>query len=88
MYNNRYLRTYIDSCPKKSERRAEYSEQSTAHLNNHVKIIINSNIITPQKEEEGETIIFRKIVRKTVRSLSTKMRKIRVQFQAKQLKQK
>ena len=51
---NRYLQAYIDIYHKKSERRAAYTEQSTAHLNKVTNINVNSDSITPQKKNGRE----------------------------------
>ena len=84
---NQDLRTYIDSFHKESEGHAVYTEQSTAHFNNFSNITVDSDIITPQKKQIGERKISRKIFRKIVISLSTKVGKVRVQLRAKQLNQ-
>ena len=47
----RDLQTYIDSCHKESERRAAYTEHSTANFNNVANITVNSDIITSQKKQ-------------------------------------
>ena len=47
---NRDIQTYIDSFKKE---RAENTEQNTLHLENFAIIAVDSNIITPQKKQNG-----------------------------------
>ena len=50
---NQDLQNYIDSCYRESERRASYSEKSTAHFNNVANITGDRDSITPQKKKNG-----------------------------------
>ena len=68
---------------KELERRAEYPELNTLHLETFANITINIDNVNPQKKKMGR----RKIIRKIVRFLKTKMRKVRVQTRVKQLNQ-
>ena len=63
--------TYLDRVNKN---RAEHPEQKTLPFENFDNVIFNSDSINPQKKKIGDS----KIVRKVARSISTKMRRIRV----------
>ena len=41
---NRYMRDYVDSCHKESERYEVYSEQITSHFKNISNIIVDGEV--------------------------------------------
>ena len=64
----------IDSCKKKSEKVAAYTEQSTANFEKITNITVNNDNLIPQKNKMGVS----KIIRKIVKFLTEKMSQIRV----------
>ena len=73
---NQYLRTYIDSCHKESERCAVYPEHSTEYFNNFENITANSYSVTPQKKKNGRE----EYCQENHKIHFNKMKKIRVQL--------